>query len=165
MGRRGPGALPQAEKREQYARLIAQGYSNSEACRIVGSTGGPGNGGDTAARSRPVTAGSCIMLPWLPRGRAGVSGRSRTGTCLSRRGCGSPICARRDMVSGRSRSRRAGSEMESDCLALTCAPRERRPWAGRRSRKGGRHEAARGLASWRWPPRSWGDRGLHRRRR
>ena len=36
MGRRGPGALPQVEKREQYARLIAQGYNNSEACRIVG---------------------------------------------------------------------------------------------------------------------------------
>jgi IS30 family transposase len=36
MGRRGPGALPQVEKREQYARLIAQGYSNSEACRIAG---------------------------------------------------------------------------------------------------------------------------------
>jgi transposase, IS30 family len=36
MGRRGPGALPQAGKREQYARLIAQGYNNSEACRIVG---------------------------------------------------------------------------------------------------------------------------------
>ena len=36
MGRRGPGALPQAGKRERYARLIAQGYNNSEACRIVG---------------------------------------------------------------------------------------------------------------------------------
>jgi len=36
MGRRGPGALPQVEKRGQYARLIAQGYNNSEACRIVG---------------------------------------------------------------------------------------------------------------------------------
>jgi transposase, IS30 family len=36
MGRRGPGALPQVEKREQDARLIAQGYNNSEACRIVG---------------------------------------------------------------------------------------------------------------------------------
>ena len=36
MGHRGPGALPQAEKREQFARLIAQGYSNSEACRIAG---------------------------------------------------------------------------------------------------------------------------------
>jgi transposase, IS30 family len=36
MGRRGPGALPQTEKREQFARLIAQGYNNSEACRIVG---------------------------------------------------------------------------------------------------------------------------------
>ena len=36
MGRRGPGALPQADKREQFARLIAQGFNNSEACRIVG---------------------------------------------------------------------------------------------------------------------------------
>jgi IS30 family transposase len=36
MGRRGPGALPQAEKREQYARLIARGFSSLEACRIVG---------------------------------------------------------------------------------------------------------------------------------
>ena len=36
MGRRGPGALPQAEKREQFARLISQGFGNSEACRIVG---------------------------------------------------------------------------------------------------------------------------------
>jgi IS30 family transposase len=36
MGHRGPGALPQAEKREQFARLIAQGYNNSEACRIAG---------------------------------------------------------------------------------------------------------------------------------
>jgi hypothetical protein len=28
MGRRGPGALPQAGKREQYARLIGQGFSS-----------------------------------------------------------------------------------------------------------------------------------------
>ena len=39
MGRRGPGALPQADKREQFARLIAQGFNNSEACRIVRSFG------------------------------------------------------------------------------------------------------------------------------
>jgi transposase, IS30 family len=36
MGWRGPGALPQLEKREHYARLIAQGFSSLEACRIVG---------------------------------------------------------------------------------------------------------------------------------
>jgi transposase, IS30 family len=36
MGRRGPGALPQVEKREQYARLMGQGFSSLEACRIVG---------------------------------------------------------------------------------------------------------------------------------
>src|SRR5438876_502577 len=35
MGRRGPGVLPQVEMREQYARLIAQGYNNAEACKIA----------------------------------------------------------------------------------------------------------------------------------
>jgi transposase, IS30 family len=35
VGRR-PGAGPQTAKREQWARLIARGVSNSEACRIVG---------------------------------------------------------------------------------------------------------------------------------
>src|SRR3954452_16095545 len=31
-----PGAGPQTEKRELWARLIARGVSNAEACRIVG---------------------------------------------------------------------------------------------------------------------------------
>jgi len=31
-----PGPAPQVEKREQFARLIARGVSNAEACRIVG---------------------------------------------------------------------------------------------------------------------------------
>src|SRR5271169_3568643 len=35
-GRGRPGRAPQAEKREQFARLIAQGFNSSEACRIVG---------------------------------------------------------------------------------------------------------------------------------
>jgi transposase, IS30 family len=35
-GRGRPGSAPQTEKREQFARLIAQGVSNLQACRIVG---------------------------------------------------------------------------------------------------------------------------------
>jgi len=35
-GRGRPGSAPQTEKREWFARLIAQGASNSQACRIVG---------------------------------------------------------------------------------------------------------------------------------
>ncbi|MBV9060824.1 MAG: helix-turn-helix domain-containing protein, partial [Pseudonocardiales bacterium] len=35
-GRGRPGSAPQTEKREQFARLIAQGVSSSQACRIVG---------------------------------------------------------------------------------------------------------------------------------
>jgi transposase, IS30 family len=36
MGRGVRGVAPQVEKREQFARLIAQGVSNSRACQIVG---------------------------------------------------------------------------------------------------------------------------------
>jgi transposase, IS30 family len=36
VGRVGPGPWPQTEKREWFARLIARGVNNSEACRIVG---------------------------------------------------------------------------------------------------------------------------------
>jgi hypothetical protein len=49
-----PGSAPQTEKREWFARLIAQGVSNSQACRIVGvnrKTGKPENDGDTGERS------------------------------------------------------------------------------------------------------------------
>jgi IS30 family transposase len=35
-GRGRPGPAPQTEEREAFARLIARGVSNSEACRIVG---------------------------------------------------------------------------------------------------------------------------------
>ena len=35
-GRGRPGSAPQTEKREQFAWLIGQGVSNSQACRIVG---------------------------------------------------------------------------------------------------------------------------------
>jgi transposase, IS30 family len=62
MGRRGPGALPQAEKREQYARLIGQGFSSLEACRIVGINPRTGK---RWRHGRTITArdgGSCIML-------------------------------------------------------------------------------------------------------
>jgi hypothetical protein len=84
-----------------------------------GLTGGPGNSGDAGAQSRPGTAGSCIVLPWLPRGRAGGSGRSRTGTCRSGKGCGSPACARPDMAFGRSRKRRGAARRRSagNCAA------------------------------------------------
>jgi IS30 family transposase len=36
MARGRPGPAPQTAKREQFARLIARGISNAEACRIVG---------------------------------------------------------------------------------------------------------------------------------
>ena len=71
MGRRGPGALPQVEKREQYARLIAQGYNNSGG--VPDRRDQPADRETVATRPhdhRPGTAGSCIMLLWSPRGAA-----------------------------------------------------------------------------------------------
>lgn len=42
MARGRPGPAPQTAKRAQFARVIAQGVSNSAACRIVGITGETG---------------------------------------------------------------------------------------------------------------------------
>jgi hypothetical protein len=39
----------QAEK-QRFVRLIAKGFGNSEACRLVGITAGRGRGGGPAAR-------------------------------------------------------------------------------------------------------------------
>ena len=74
--RRGPGPAPQAEKREQFARLIAQGVSNSEACRIVGinrRTGKRWRHGRTITSSGRQAAALCAVVG------AGAGGRSRRG--------------------------------------------------------------------------------------
>ena len=41
--RRTPAGGVQAEKQQQYVRLIAQGLNNSEACRLVGINRKTGN--------------------------------------------------------------------------------------------------------------------------
>jgi transposase, IS30 family len=41
--RRTPAGGVQAEKQQRYARLIAQGVSNAEACRLVGIDRKTGN--------------------------------------------------------------------------------------------------------------------------
>ena len=48
-GQRGPD--PQWGKRGEWARLIALGVSNSDACRIVGVNRRPESGGDTGGQS------------------------------------------------------------------------------------------------------------------
>ena len=74
MGRRGPGALPQAEKREQYARLIAQGCNNSEACRIVGINRRTGK---RWRHGRTITTRDGRKLHYAPVVAAGTGGRGR----------------------------------------------------------------------------------------
>jgi IS30 family transposase len=62
VGRR-PGPGPQTEKREAFARLIARGVSNSEACRIVGINRRTG----TRWRyGREITSGSGVRLHYPP---------------------------------------------------------------------------------------------------
>jgi IS30 family transposase len=74
MGRRGPGALPQVEKREQYARLVTQGYNNSEACRIVGINRRTGK---RWRHGRTITTHDGRKLHYLPVVAAGAGRRVR----------------------------------------------------------------------------------------
>lgn len=80
MGRRGPGALPQAEKREHYARLIAQGINNSEACRIVGINRKTGK---RWRHGRPITTRDGRKLHYAPVVRAGAVKREISPRYLS----------------------------------------------------------------------------------
>ena len=52
MGRRGPGALPQSEKREQFARLIAPGCRTR---RRAGSSGSTARTGKRWRHGRTIT--------------------------------------------------------------------------------------------------------------
>ena len=74
MGQRGPGALPQVEKREQYARLIAQGLSSSEACRIVGINRRTGK---RWRHGRTITVRDGRKLHYAPVVAAGAGRRVR----------------------------------------------------------------------------------------
>jgi hypothetical protein len=60
-GRGRPGSVPQTDKREAYARLIAAGVSNLLACRMVGINPRAGSVGDTAARSPAAAVGACTI--------------------------------------------------------------------------------------------------------
>src|ERR1700761_512246 len=80
MGRRGPGALPQAEKREHYARLIAQGFNNSEACRVVGVNRTTGK---RWRHGRTITARDGRKLHYAPVVGAGAVKREISPRYLS----------------------------------------------------------------------------------
>jgi transposase len=62
-GRGRPGPAPQAAKREQFARLIARGVSNSEACRIVGVNRRTGK---RWRHGRTMTSSSGVRLHYPP---------------------------------------------------------------------------------------------------
>ena len=50
-----------AEKQQRYLQLIAQGVSNSEACRRVGINRKTGTGGGMAGRSEIPSGSSCTI--------------------------------------------------------------------------------------------------------
>ena len=58
-----PGPAPQTAKREQFARLIAQGTSSAEACRIVGVNPRTGK---RWRHGRTITSSSGVQLHYLP---------------------------------------------------------------------------------------------------
>jgi transposase, IS30 family len=83
MGCRGPGALPQVEKREQYARLIGRGFSSLEACRIVGINPRTGK---RWRHGRTITARDGRKLHYSPVvTRGAVVGREISDRYLSER--------------------------------------------------------------------------------
>jgi IS30 family transposase len=58
-----PGPAPQTAKREQFARLIARGVSNSEACRVVGVNQRTGK---RWRHGRAITSSSGARLHYPP---------------------------------------------------------------------------------------------------
>ena len=60
--RRTPAGGVQAEKQQQYVRLIAQGLNNSEACRLVGINRKTGNRW-RYGRTVVNTAGELVRYP------------------------------------------------------------------------------------------------------
>jgi len=63
MARGRPGPAPQTAKREQFARLIARGTSNAEACRIVGINPRTGK---RWRHGRTITSSSGVRLHYPP---------------------------------------------------------------------------------------------------
>jgi IS30 family transposase len=63
MARGRPGPAPQTAKREQFARLIARGVSNSEACRLVGINRRTGK---RWRHGRTITSSSGARLHYPP---------------------------------------------------------------------------------------------------
>jgi len=112
MGRRGPGALPQAEKRERYARLIAQGFSSLEACRIVGINPRTGERWRHGATVTTRDGRRLHYAPVVTRGKV-PGGRSRIGTCPKMSGYGLLTCAKLVPGCGRSRRRPAAARRRS----------------------------------------------------
>jgi IS30 family transposase len=55
------GLAPQTAKREWFARLIARGVSNAEACRIVGVDPRTGKRWRQGAQSSAAAVGGCTI--------------------------------------------------------------------------------------------------------
>ena len=73
-GRGRPGREPQFDKREQFARLIAQGFGSAEACRIVGINRRTGK---RWRHGRTITARDGRKLHYAPVVAAGPGRRVR----------------------------------------------------------------------------------------
>ena len=92
--RRTPAGGVQAEKQRRYVQLIAQGVSNSEACRLVGINRKTGNRWRYGRRVRN-SAGALVIYPPVKI----TESRPRSPRYLSSgSGSRSPICWRRRMT-------------------------------------------------------------------
>ena len=167
MGRRGPGALPQAGKREHYARLIAQGFNNSEACRVVGvnrKTGKRWRHGRTITTRdgrklhyAPVVGAGAVKREISPRylsedERVQIADLRRAGAgvrAIAERLGRSPSTISRELR----RNRDPGSGQYRPFTAHKLAAQRRaRPRAGKIARDGALRQFVRDRLEERWSP-------------
>jgi transposase, IS30 family len=89
--RRTPAGGVQAEKQQRYVQLIAQGVSNSEACRLVGIDRKTGNRWRYGRKVRNSAGALVIYAPVkITKPNRGVRATSQ-----SRNGSRSPISGQR----------------------------------------------------------------------
>ena len=118
------GAWGLTEKQDRFVRLIAQGVSNSEACRIVGINRRTGTRW-RFGRTHPQHGRRAGALS--ARGhRCGADARGILGICPWRSGRRSPICAREK---ARPRDRERRSVVRRRRSAGSCAATPIRPAA------------------------------------
>ena len=115
-----PGPAPQSAKREWFARLIAQGVSSAQACRMVGVNPRTGkrwrHGRTITSRSAPIRGSG------RPARTVRMASRTRRRARLR---CTAPPTAREAATATRTVASAVGSARRENSLSLRVTPSAR----------------------------------------